>query len=135
MDEPEQKAKKRPRPTEEALKNLRRGSQPSERELEKEALMAAGPSVAELPATFLYDALRHVLVRPQSEDVTEIQKECREWLREDRKGFLVKYTELEKAHALRSAGAGAGQEDEDDDGYERAVELVKRLNGEKTNGP
>jgi hypothetical protein len=80
----------------------------------------------------LLRAMRTVTTRPESKDRSQLEKECREWLRSDRKGFLTKLADLEKAAlAARSKTAPEPQplkkEVMLDKGGQRVEELIMRL--------
>src|SRR5262245_6575412 len=45
----------------------------------------------------LLKAMRWVTTREESKDRTQLQREARRWLAEDRKGFMMKMADLEKA--------------------------------------
>lgn len=66
----------------------------------------------------------------QAGDKTQGRRECRAWLKEDRKGFLSKMADLEKAAAGgRGAAKEAGEKTANapDEGTERVMELIDRL--------
>lgn len=88
-------------------------------------------------ARFLRD-MRHVYSRPESADRTEGQRNCRQWLKDDRKAFMAKLADLEKAQAaMRAKGGTDGTRGTDarpgveapiaDAGTERAIDLCERL--------
>jgi hypothetical protein len=58
----------------------------------------------------LLRAMRHVAKRKESRDRTQLQKECRAWLKEDRKGFLSRWADLEKARLAQKEGKRATKE-------------------------
>jgi hypothetical protein len=80
----------------------------------------------------LLQALRHVLANDRAHDTTQIQVEARMWLKQDRKGFLAKFADLEKAEYANppSNRNGKAVEDEVDEGSDRCIALMERLIGE-----
>src|SRR4051794_12189825 len=54
----------------------------------------------------LLRAMRWVMKRKEAQDRTQLQKECRAWLKEDHKGFMSRWADLEKAHLARAAKEG-----------------------------
>jgi hypothetical protein len=91
----------------------------------------------------LLNDLRHVSTRAESADRTQGQKECREWLKEDRKGFLSKLADFEgraaterikeleaKVKQLEAKLAAGGTDipsGEIDEGTARVLHLTDRL--------
>lgn len=80
---------------------------------------------------------------PIEGDSTQGRRECRAWLKDDRKGFLGKMSDLERAlqasgdrskAAAVAAGLGVKPAAEMDEGTERVMELIQRLLGEWKNG-
>jgi hypothetical protein len=61
-----------------------------------------------------YSDMRHVRSRPASEDVTQGQRDCRKWKRQNLSTFMAKFTEVEKAHL--AAGRDRSQESKTRDG-------------------
>jgi hypothetical protein len=59
----------------------------------------------------LLRAMRWVTKRKEAQDRTPLQKECRAWLKEDHKGFMSRWADLEKAHlaGVAKAGTAAGK--------------------------
>jgi hypothetical protein len=79
----------------------------------------------------LYETMRHVFNKPKEADRTQPQRECRAWLKDDRKGFLSKMADLEKAALARAEPQGKSFPGNDlpaeDPGTDRALELIERL--------
>jgi hypothetical protein len=94
------------------------------------AAAAQGEPVAK--EVSLYETMRHVFSQPKEADRTQPQRECRAWLKDDRKGFMAKLADLEKA-ALAGRekppeGDGSGPENSGpDEGSARVEELIQRL--------
>jgi len=107
-DSPDAAPTKTPR-SPESLKNLRRGNLPSVRQQE----VQDDPSddcTNETGHDFsLLKSMRHVLRRPASQDKSQEQRELRKWIRTDRKGFMAKMVDLEKAQP-RSASHNPGKD-------------------------
>jgi hypothetical protein len=90
------------------------------------ARAAAGPAQEEAPGSedvSLYEAMRHVFTRPKEADLLAPQRECRAWLKADRKGFMAKLADLEKALA-KGQGAATAPEGTVDEGAERVRALL-----------
>jgi hypothetical protein len=73
-------------------------------------------------------AMRWVTTQPPEKDRTQLQKECREWLRSDRKGFLTKLADLEKAFVVETRRGGQAGDQADgekvlSEGTARVMEL------------
>jgi hypothetical protein len=66
-----------------------------------QAARAAQEEPVEPEDVSLYEAMRHVFSQPKEADRTQPQRECRAWLKDDRKGFLSKMADLEKAALAR----------------------------------
>lgn len=87
-----------------------RGRSPGSRQtqfgnVERQERRAADGDVASVTGPIGFDLLssmRHVFRRPASQDKSQEQRECRKWLRSDRKGFMTKLADLSKG----DAGAG-----------------------------
>jgi hypothetical protein len=82
----------------------------------------------------LLRAMRWVMKRKESQDRTQLQKECRARLKEDHKGFMSHWADLEKARLARAAKAGNAApkekppaEPEGDEGTERLLGLIGKL--------
>jgi hypothetical protein len=92
------------------------------------ARAAAGPVPEESPGAedvSLYATMRAVFNQPPSADRGQPQRECRAWLKADRKGFLSKLADLEKAALAKGQSATApGDGAERDLGSERVLELL-----------
>ena len=73
-------------------------------------------------------AMQHVVTRPASRDTTYEQREYRKWLKEDRKGFMNRKAELEKAVIMaEKRQAPQSPEDEPDEGTERVTALIEQI--------
>lgn len=77
----------------------------------------------------LLKAMRWVTTRPESKDRTQLQKECRAWLKEDRSRFLSRMADLEKAFASdatkeRKGAVPAAPETPEVKSQERIRELI-----------
>jgi hypothetical protein len=83
------------------------------------------------PVPALLRAMRAVTTRPASKDRTQLQRECREWLRSDRKGFLTKLADLEKAGLAGRARAIAApripEPEAVDEGHARCEALIEQV--------
>jgi hypothetical protein len=91
-----------------------------------EAARAAEPEQGEAAGqedVSLYEATKHVFSRPKEADRTQPQRECRAWLKDDRKGFLSRLAELEKA-ALAKPGKEGDERGPDGLLPDRATEEV-----------
>lgn len=80
----------------------------------------------------LYDDMLHVRRRPKSEDRTEGQRDCRRWKRDDLRGFLMKFADLEKAHLQARKGSGEQKnspepEETVDEGTEQARAIIRSI--------
>jgi hypothetical protein len=79
----------------------------------------------------LLRAMRHVAKRRESRDRTPLQKECRAWLKEDRKGFMMRWADLEKAHVAKAGSTAAKAkppaEPEEDLKEEEVLKLIGKL--------
>jgi len=84
----------------------------------------------------LLRAMRFVMTYGEGKDRTQYQRECREWLKSDRKGFLTKLADLEKAILVgqgKASGSQAVPEPEKpvavvpDESEERLIELYESL--------
>jgi hypothetical protein len=79
-------------------------------------------------------AMRHVVTTPASADRTYEQREYRKWLKQDRKGFMTKKADLEKAALAAQADKGRSPQpqptavaEEPDEGSERVEALINRI--------
>jgi hypothetical protein len=93
------------------------------------ARAAAGPAQEEAPGgedVSLYEAMRHVFTQPKEADRTQPQRECRAWLKADRKNFMAKLADLEKAALAKgqSVAAPGGAVAGKDEGSERVGALL-----------
>jgi hypothetical protein len=59
-------------------------------------------------------AMQHVTTKPEGKDTTYEQREYRKWIKADRRGFMTKKADLERAALLRSSR-------EDKDGHGKSV--------------
>ena len=66
---------------------------------------AASADAGLSPGEALLADMHHVWTRSKQNDRTPGQKECRAWLKEDRKGFLTKYADLSAKVAVAAAAA------------------------------
>src|SRR5947209_37728 len=78
--------------------NLRRGSE------------SGKPAVLSEDSQGMLEAMRHVVTTPPSRDTTYEQREYRRWLKQDRKGFMTKKADLERA-ALGAREPGKGPDE------------------------
>jgi hypothetical protein len=102
------------------LQEKARESQPSEA-----ARAAAGPVQVEAVGSedvSLYTTMRQVFNQPKERDRGQPQRECRAWLKSDRKGFMSKLADLEKA--LTKGQGAATAPDRRDEGTERVLALL-----------
>jgi hypothetical protein len=81
----------------------------------------------------LLQDMRHVYNTRETEDQTAGHQHCRDWLKQDPKGFLRQMSQLEKAY-LAQAPTGkaegrlpAPEVGFKDEGQERVEELIERL--------
>lgn len=111
-----------------------------------QAREAAGPeqergldSAADVPVlqsgSQLYDDMRHVYDNQASTCATEGQKKCWTWYKKDRKGFMTKLAELEKAVLAKAQPASQDPGPEEpavaDEGTERVMDLIMQQLGEE----
>lgn len=109
-----------------------------------------GNKKAGKPAPPLLRAMRRVLTQEHTRDRDSMERECREWLREDRKGFFAKMATLEGHESVKRAkreekeeaailvhepeSASVAPPPEEDVGSERVEDLIERLLREANDG-
>ncbi len=72
--------------------------------------------------------MRHVYERPPALDRTQGQRECRKWIKQDRRGFMQAKTRLEEAAAKAPRkGLNAEQDPGEDVGERVCLELLDRF--------
>lgn len=87
--------------------------------------------VVRVPA--LLKAMREVMARPESKDRTQLQRECRSWLKENRSQFMAKMADLERAHLMALAKEKPADPGDSptaanrDEGSERIEEQIENL--------
>src|SRR5262249_25252564 len=87
------------------------------------------PEKAEGKVPELLRDMRTVRRQDESKDRTPGQRECRAWLKEDRKGFLGHLSKLEVAYAESRGAEGAGARPEPpapDKGLDLAVDVLEK---------
>lgn len=81
----------------------------------------------------LLKAMREVMLRSESKDRTQLQKECRLWLKENRTQFLGKLADMERAHLMALAKGKPAEKADDqprperDEASERVEDLIDSL--------
>lgn len=99
--------------------------------LRKAAGAREGPKVPSL-----LKAMREVALRSESKDRTQLQKECRQWLKESRSQFMAKMADMERAHLMAlakeakekpAAGGDEPPPPDRDVASERVEDLIDKL--------
>ncbi len=96
------------------------------------------PAKPSNPAPELLRAMRRVMRQEEGKDRSQYERECREWLREDRKGFLSRLATLEGQDQGKRMKVKESAEDDSpvppgtpdpksDEGSARVEDLIERL--------